>query len=182
MRNYSLIGNIGAMLHRCKQLETSMRQAGMPAFLACLPLGVLALQYCFMLRQKTSRIVRIAGRIERWQGTVDQLSAHEKGRSEFIDLDRKMRIDIEAAATSMRGLRELCMEICAMFTAIGYQSPMLESALQRFFNAVENACEASARLVEKVDAHDRRALSIRQQQHALEQAAQASSIAHGARR
>lgn len=181
MRNYSLSGNIVALLRRCKKLELTMRRAGLPAFLACLPLSLLALEYALMLRQKNANISRIVCRMVRWQATVLELSAHEAARAEFIDLDRQMRADIEGACDSMRSLRELCLEICEMFTEAGYESAMLRRGRDRFDATVREACRLSQALIDSVDAHDRRALAIRQQLQAIEQAGAASAAAHAAR-
>jgi len=181
MRKHSLGGNIGSLLHRCKKLETSMRRAGFPGFLACLPISLLALEYALILRQKNTNISRITKRIDRWQATVLEMSVHEKTRAEFIDLDRQMRADIEAACDSMRTLRDLCVEICGMFTEVGYHSAMLRRGRDRFDATVNEACRLSRSLIDTVDAHDRRALAIRQQEHALVQAGEASAAAHAAR-
>jgi hypothetical protein len=181
MRNQSLGSNIGAILRRCKKMETSLRRAGLPAFLACLPMALLACQYALILREKNANISRISRRIQRWQGTVSELSSHECARTEFIDLDRKMRADIEGACDSMRNLRDLCVEICEMFSAVGYESAMLQRGRDRFDATVKEACRLSQSLIDLVDAHDRRALAMRQQQHAIEQAGEASAAAHAAR-
>ncbi|KQV46603.1 MULTISPECIES: hypothetical protein [unclassified Duganella] len=181
MRNQSLGSNIGAILRRCKKMETNLRRAGMPAFLACLPLALLACQYALILRQKNINISRIIGRIQRWKSTVSELSAHDCARTEFIDLDRKMRADIEGACDSMRTLCDLCAEICDMFSAVGYESPMLKRGRDRFDATVEDACSVSQSLIDLVDTHDRRALAIRQQQHAIELAGEASAAAHAVR-
>ncbi|WP_426322642.1 hypothetical protein [Pseudoduganella sp. R-43] len=181
MRNQSLGSNLGALLRRCKKMEATMRGVGLPSFLACLPLALLAWQYALMLHQKNANINRISRRIQRWQGTVSQLSAHEYARTEFIDLDRKMRADIEGACASMRTLRDLCLDICEMFSVVGYQSAMLTRGRDRFDATVREACRLSQSLIDLVDAHDRRALAIRQQLHAIEQAGEASAAAHAAR-
>jgi hypothetical protein len=181
MRKHSLGGNIGSLLHRCKKLEIALRRAGIPAFLACLPLSLLACEYALILRQKNANISRIARRIGRWQGTVMELSCHEKTRAEFIDLDRQMRGDIEGACDSMRTLRDLCLEICGMFSEVGYDSGMLQRGCERFNATVNEACRLSQSLIDQVDAHDRRALAIRQQEQAIAQAGEASAAAHAAR-
>lgn len=181
MRNHSLSGNITALLRRCKDLESAMRKVGIPAFLACLPMALLALQYTLMLRDKNASISRISGKIDGWTATVREMSAHEIGRSEFIDLDRKMRGDIEGACDSMRTLRDLCVEICAMFSAVGYESRMLQRGRDRFDAAVNEACRRSQSLLTALDEHDRRALAIRQQEHAIQQAGLASAAAQAAR-
>ncbi|SFF82479.1 hypothetical protein SAMN05518865_10550 [Duganella sp. CF458] len=181
MRNQSLGSNIGAVLRRCKKMETSLRRAGMPAFLACLPMALLAWQYALILREKNANIRRICGRIQGWKVTVSELTAHDCARTEFIDLDRKMRTDIEGACDSMRSLHDLCAEICEMFSAVGYESPMLKRGRDRFDATVKEACRLSQSLIDLVDAHDRRALAIRQQQHAMAQAGEASAAAHAAR-
>lgn len=181
MRKHSLSGNICSLLRRCKQIEITLRRSGMPAFVACLPLALLAWQYALMLREKNASITRITRRMLRWKATVQELSAHERARGEFIDLDRTMRADIEGACDSMRALRDLCVEICEMFSTVGYKSAMLERSRKRFDDSVNEACRLSQNLVDAVDAHDRRALAIRQQEHAIEQASVASAAAHAAR-
>jgi len=181
MRNHSLGSNICALLRRCKQMETTLRRAGLPAFLACLPMALLAWQYALILREKNANISRISRKIQRWQGTVSQLSAHDSARTEFLDLDRKMREDIEGACDSMRNLRDLCVDICELFSAAEYESPMLKRARDRFDETVREACRLSQSLIELIEVHDRRALAIRQQQHAIEQAGEASAAAHAAR-
>jgi len=181
MRKQSLGRNICAVLRRCKQMETTLRRAGMPAFLACLPIALLAWQYALMLREKNANIRRVSRKIQRWQGTVSQLTAHDFARTEFIDLDRKMRADIEGACESMCNLRDLCLEICDLFSSVGYESPMLKRGRDRFDETVKEACRHSQSLIELVDTHDRRALAFRQQQHAIEQAGVASAAAHAAR-
>lgn len=181
MRNRSLGGNIGSLLHRCKKLEISMRRAGIPAFLACLPISLLALEYALILWRKNTNISRITKRIGRWQATVLEMSVHEKTRAEFIDLDRQMRGDIEGACDSMRSLRDLCVEICEMFGEVGYHSALLQRGRDRFDATVKEACRLSQSLIDTVDAHDRRALAIRQQEHAIAQASVASAAAQAAR-
>lgn len=181
MRNHSLGGNIGSLLRRCKKLETSLRRAGIPAFVACLPIALLAMEYALILRKKNANISRITQRIGRWQATVMEMSGHERTRAEFIDLDRQMRGDIEGACDSMRNLRDLCAEICGMFSEVGYHSAMLRRGRDRFDATVNEACRLSQSLIDTVDAHDRRALAIRQQEHAIVQAGEASAAAHAAR-
>lgn len=181
MRNLSLSGNICSLLRRCKQLEATLRRAGVPAFLACLPMALLGLEYTLMLRKKNANISRITRRMGGWLQTVEELSAHERSRAEFIDLDRKMRGDIEGACESMRNLRDLCVEICDMFLAAGHESGLLRRGRDRFNHTVQEACRLSQSLVDAVDAHDRRALAIRQQEHAIAQAGVASAAAHAMR-
>ena len=136
MRNQSLGSNIGAILRRCKKMETTLRQAGMPAFLACLPLALLALQYALILREKNANISRISRKIVRWQATVSQLSAHDCARTEFIDLDRKMRADIEGASDSMCSLRDLCL---AGLQRMGLSTPVPRGAFYLFPDVGEYA-------------------------------------------
>jgi hypothetical protein len=58
---------------------------------------------------------------------------------------------------------------------------MLQRGRQRFSETVQEACTLSQSLIDSVDAHDRRALDIRQQEHAIEQASVASAAAQAAR-
>ena len=95
MRHDPLIDSIGGLLQKFKRFETQARQFGMPLFLAQLPTWLLCLNYCIMMEGKTARIARISCRMQRWLRTVKELSAHERARTEMIDVDLSMREDIE---------------------------------------------------------------------------------------
>jgi len=181
MRNDPLIAYIGGLLQKFKRFETLMRQFGLPLFLAQIPTWFLCLNYCIMMEGKTARISRIARRIQRWLNTVRELSAHEKARTELIDIDCGMRDNIEATKRTLLQLRELCVDIVAMFASIGFRSWMLSRTQRTFLQAVDLSCETATTLQGALAAHDNRALSILRQEQAQQIAAKASEAAHAAR-
>jgi len=181
MRNDPLLTSINGLLQKFKRFETAARQFGMPLFLAQLPTWLLCLNYCIMMEGKTARIARISRRIQRWLGTVRELSAHEKARTELIDVDKGMRDDIEATKRSLMQLRELCISIGTLFGSIGYRSWMLDRTQRAFIKVVDLSCELSTKLQGALEAHDNRALSLLRQEQAQKLAAKASAAAHAAR-
>lgn len=181
MRNDPLVASIGTLLKKFKRFETQMRKFGMPLFLAQLPTWLLCLNYCLMMEGKTARISRIAGRIQRWLSTIRELSAHEKARTELIDIDQGMRNDIESTKRTLLQLRELCVEIGTQFISIGFRSWFLERTQKAFLTAVDLSCERATTLQGALEAHDTRALSLLRQEQAQQLAAQASAEAHAAR-
>jgi len=181
MRNDPLIASIGGLLQKFKRFETRMRQLGLPLFVAQLPTWVLCLNYCMMMEGKTARITRISRRIQRWLGSVRELSNHEKARTELIDIDRGMRDDIEATKRTLLQLRELCVNIGTLFGNIGFTSKILDRTQRAFLKVVDLSCETATTLQGALEAHDDRALLILRQQQAVQLAAEASAAAHAAR-
>jgi hypothetical protein len=181
MRNDPLVASIGGLLKKFKRFETQLRKLGLPLFLAQLPTWLLCFNYCLMMEGKTARIARIAQRIQRWLSTVRELSAHEKARSELIDIDRGMRDDIEATKRTLLQLRELCVDIGALFLSIGFRSWMLERTQKAFLKVVDLSCDTATTLQGALEAHDNRALSILRQEQAQQIAAKASAEAHAVR-
>jgi hypothetical protein len=180
MRTDPLIASIGGLLRKFKRFETQAQRFGLPLFLAQLPTWFLCLNYCIMMEGKTARIARISRRIQRWLGTVRELSAHEKARTELIDVDRGMRDDIEATKRSLLQLRELCVNIGTLFSSIGFRSWMLDRTQRAFLKVVDVSCELSTNLQGALEAHDNRALSILRQEQAQKLALEASAAAHAA--
>jgi len=181
MRNDPLVASIGELLKKFKRFETQMRKFGMPLFLAQLPTWFLCLNYCIMMEGKTARITRISRRIQRWLGSVRELSSHEKARTELIDIDRGMRDDIEATKRTLLQLRELCVSIGSLFGSIGFRSRILDRTQRGFLKVIDPSCETATTLQGALEAHDNRALSILRQQQAVQIAADASAAAHAAR-
>jgi hypothetical protein len=181
MRNDPLVASISALLNKFKRYETQMRKFGMPLFLAQLPTWFLCLNYCLMMEGKTARIARIARRIQRWLATIRELSAHEKARTELIDIDRGMRDDIEATKRTLLQMRALCVEIGVQFLGIGFRSWILERSQKAFLAAVDLSCDLATTLQGALEAHDNRALFILRQEQAQQIALKASAEAHAAR-
>jgi hypothetical protein len=180
MRTDPLITSIGGLLRKFKRFETQAQRFGLPLFLAQLPTWFLCLNYCMMMEGKTARIARISRRIRRWLGTVRELSAHEKARTELIDVDHGMREDIEISKRSLLQLRELCINVGALFGNMGFHSWMLDRTQRAFITVVDLSCALSTTLQGALEAHDNRALSILRQEQAQKLALEASAAAHAA--
>jgi len=160
MRQDPLLASIGGMLQKCRRAEAWLRQAGLPIFFARLPVWGLCLHYCFMMTGKTRRISRIAERITRWMETITGLSNNEKARLELLDMDLGMRSDIESTKRTLQLLRELSVDVGALFDSIGYQSLLLARTQAKFMDVVDDACTTATRLQRALEMHDARALAL----------------------
>jgi len=169
MRQDPLLSNIGEILQKFRRMETRMRKAGLPGFLARLPVWVLCLHYCFMMHGKTMRIDRIGERIEHWLETITGLSHNVHARTELIDMDRSMRNDIESTKRTLLTLRELCVDVATMFGSIGFASRLLERTQRAFLDAVDDACITATTLQRALEGHDNRAIELLRQLDAREQ-------------
>ncbi|AVR96159.1 hypothetical protein C9I28_10845 [Pseudoduganella armeniaca] len=141
-------------------METRLARVGMPAFLARFPVWVLCLIYCTMMRGKTARIGRIEQRIHSWLDTIRELSRHEKGRTELVDLDSSMRNDIETTKRTLLALRDVCLDIGTMFGSIGFRSRRLTRTQQAFVTVVDESCATATALQLALQSHDSRALAL----------------------
>lgn len=179
MRQDPLLSNIGEILQKFRRMETRMRKAGLPGFVARLPVWVLCLHYCFMMHGKTMRIDRIGERIEHWLETITALSHNAHARTELIDMDRSMRNDIESTKRTLLTLRELCVDVATMFGSIGFASRMLERTQSAFLDAVDDACITATTLQRALEGHDNRAIELLRQLDAREQAGQPATARPG---
>lgn len=177
MRQDPLLASIGGMLRRFKRAETWLRKAGLPVVLARVPIWLLCLQYCVMMRGKTARITRIAQRIARWLETITELSQHEKARLELIDMDSGMRNDIESTKRTLLQLRELCVDVSAMFDSIGFKSAMLDTTQETFLVVVDESCITATTLQRALEMHDTRALALLRELHEAERAGNGTASA-----
>jgi hypothetical protein len=132
----------------------------MQACLARLPVWALCLIYCAMMRGKTARIGRIEQRIHSWLDTIRELSRHEKGRTELVDLDSSMRNDIETTKRTLLALRDVCLDIGTMFGSIGFRSRLLTRTQQAFVTVVDESCATATALQLALQSHDRYALAL----------------------
>lgn len=160
MNQDSLLASIGGMLRRFKRAEAWLRKAGLPTSLARVPVWILCLQYCLMMRGKTARIARIGERIGHWLETITGLSHNEKARLELLDMDRGMRNDIESTKRTLLLLRELCVDVGGLFDSIGFKSRILAGTQQSFLAVVEESCATATTLQRVLDTHDARALAL----------------------
>ncbi|MES2351236.1 hypothetical protein [Duganella sp. Dugasp56] len=162
------------LLEAVRKLETTLRTAGLPRFLARLPVCWLCWHYCRMLDQKIVRIKRIAGKFEQWLPAIRNLSDH----GEFIDIDLSMRDDIEVTKKTMWELRSYCIDIGRMFEQLGYQSAALKRRQADFLRILETSCASASGMQQALSAHDDAVLAFLRTEQLRERAAAATR--HGA--
>lgn len=160
MRQDRLSAHIGITLQKLRKMETRLSRAGLPPCLARLPVWALCLIYCVTMRNKAVRIGRIEQRIRGWLGSIRELSRHEKGRTELIDLDSGMRNDIETTKRSLLALRDVCLDVGTMFGSIGFRSRLLARTQHTFVAAIDASCTTATALQLALQSHDRCALAL----------------------
>ncbi len=170
MRQDPLLASIGGMLRRFKRAEAWLRNAGLPTSLARVPVWLLCVHYCLMMRGKTARITRIAERIARWLETITELAQHADARTELIDMDGGMRNDIESTKRTLVLLRELCVDVGGMFHSIGFESRFLAHTQETFLAVADESCITATTLQRAIEMHDTRALLLLRQMEAAERA------------
>jgi hypothetical protein len=171
-----LLANIGGLLRRFQRAEAWLRHAGLPSRLARAPMWVLCLQYCMMMRGKTTRIAKVGERIGRWLETITALSTNEKARLELLDMDCGMRNDIESTKRTLLQLRELCVDVGSLFGSIGFTAAILDRTQGTFLQVVDESCSTATTLQRALQLHDERALLLlRQMQDAEREPALAGS-------
>ena len=163
MRQDPLSAGIGDMLQKFRRMESWMRRFGIPPVLARMPVWVLCLHYCLMMRGKTARIAKVAERIERWLDTIKELSRQNDSRTELIDMDQGMRNDIESTKRTLLALRGISLDVGTMFCSIGFRSRLLDRTQQGFLNAVDASCATAMTLQDALETHDRHALLLLRQ-------------------
>ncbi|GGY08956.1 hypothetical protein GJV26_05165 [Massilia dura] len=170
MRQDPLLASIGGMLRRFKRAEAWLRNAGLPTSLARVPVWLLCMHYCLMMRGKTARITRIAERIARWLETITELAQHESARTELIDMDGGMRNDIESTKRTLLLLRELCVDVGGMFRSTGFKSRFLEHTQETFMAVADESFMTATTLQRAIEMHDTRALSLLREMEEAERA------------
>jgi hypothetical protein len=155
------------LLEAVRKLETTLRTAGLPRFLARLPVCWLCWHYCRMLDQKIVRIKRIAGKFEQWLPAIRSLS----DQGEFIDIDLSMRDDIEVTKKTMWELRSYCIDIGRMFEQLGYQSAALKRRQADFLLILETSCASASGMQQALSAHDDAVLAFLRAEQLRERAA-----------
>lgn len=155
------------LLEAVRKLETTLRTAGLPRFLARLPVCWLCWHYCRMLDQKIVRIKRIAGKFEQWLPAIHNLS----DQGEFIDIDLSMRDDIEVTKKTMWELRSYCIDIGRMFEQLGYQSAALKRRQADFLLILETSCASASGMQQALSAHDDAVLAFLRAEQLRERAA-----------
>jgi len=137
-----------------QKLERKLSTAGLPRFVARLPVCWLCWHYCRMLDQKIARIRRIACKYESWGPTIREISPHKQEQLEMLDLDRSMRTDIEYTKVTMFELRDHCVDIGRLFEQLGYESAGLKRRQAALIAVLEASCAAATRMQEALTRHD----------------------------
>jgi len=143
-----------------RKLESTLRSAGMPRWMARLPVCWLCWHYCRLLDQKIARIRRVENKFQRWRVALTQALERVELERELIDLDRSMRNDIELTKNSMWDLRGYCIDIGRMFEQLGYQSDGLKRRQALFLQVLEASCASASRMQEALTLHDESVLAI----------------------
>ena len=146
-----------------KKLEHSLRTAGLPRWMARLPVFWLSWHYCRMLDQKITRIQRVASKFESWLPTIRAADHNQLAQLEFVDTDHAMRDDIEVTKQTMWELRAYCIDIATMFDELGYKSARLRQRQQRFLSVLEHACVMASTMQQALVAHDAQVLALLQE-------------------
>ncbi|WP_229258936.1 hypothetical protein [Duganella flavida] len=136
-----------------------MATAGLPRFVARLPVCWLSWHYCRMLDQKISRMRKIAGKFDSWGPTIREISPRAQEKLEMLDLDRSMRTDIEFTKTTMMELRDYCVDIGRLFEQLGYQSAGLHRRQTMLMEVLEASCASASRMQEALTQHDEMVLA-----------------------
>lgn len=137
-----------------QKLERSLAHAGLPRFVARLPVCWLAWYYCRMLDEKIARITRIAGKFDRWGPAIREASPVAQEKLEMLDLDRSMRTDIEFTKVTMMDLRSYCEDIDRMFGELGYESAGLKRRQAAFLAILDASCASASRMQDALTRHD----------------------------
>jgi hypothetical protein len=165
--------NVERLLDEVRKLERRLYAAGLPCFLARLPVWWLCWHYCRMLDGKIARMERIHGKFSRWLPVVRKLGVEEPSRTEMIDMDRGLRADIGSTRSAMWELRGYCIDIGSRFEKLGYVSASLQRRQKIFVGMLEESCQLASMLLDEVEAHDSQALALLQAEQLRERAAAA---------
>lgn len=142
-----------------QKLEHKLRTAGLPRFVARLPVCWLCWHYCRMLDHKIARMKRISGKFERWGPAIHQVSPLAQEKLEMLDLDRSMRTDIEYTKGTMLELRDYCIDIGRLFEQLGYESRALKRRQALFMEILDASCASASRMQEALTRHDEAVLA-----------------------
>jgi len=137
-----------------RKLEESLNSAGLPRWVARLPVCWLSWHYCRVLDTKIARIRRISRKFEQWRASIRTISNDAAAKMELMDVDRSMRDDIEFTKNTMWELRGYCIDVGRMFEQLGYQSPGLKRRQTAFLQILETSCASASGMQQALTAHD----------------------------
>jgi hypothetical protein len=159
------------LIEAVRKLEKSLSSAGLPRFVARLPVCWLSWHYCRVLDQKIVRIRRIAGKFEQWRTSIRAICNDAAARMELMDVDRGMRDDIEFTKNTMWELRGYCIDVGRMFEQLGYQSAGLKRRQSAFLRILETSCASASGMQQALTAHDDAVLAFLRAEQLRERAA-----------
>ncbi|NYE61070.1 hypothetical protein FHW58_002222 [Duganella sp. 1224] len=162
------------LVNAVQKLERNLATAGLPRFVARLPVCWLSWHYCRLLDQKIARIKRIRGKFDRWGPAICEASPVAREKKEMLDLDHSMRTDIEFTKSTMMELRDYCEDIGRLFDQLGYDSAGLKKRQAAFLEMLDASCASATRMQEALTRHDDAVL-------ALLRAEADAAVAHAAR-
>jgi hypothetical protein len=142
-----------------QKLERTLATAGLPRFVARLPVCWLSWHYCRMLDQKITRMRKIAGKFDSWGPTIREISPVAQEKLEMLDLDHSMRTDIECTKNTMMELRDYCTDIGRMFEQLGYDSVALKRRQATLVQVLDASCASASRMQEALTRHDEAVLA-----------------------
>lgn len=164
-----------SLIEAVRKLEESLRSAGLPRWVARLPVCWLSWHYCRVLDKKIVRIRRIAGKFEQWRSSIHRISTDAAAQMEMMDVDRSMRADIEFTRSTMLELRGYCIDVDRMFDQLGYKSPRLKRRQAAFLHILEQSCASASGMQQALDAHDDAVLAYLRAEQLRERAAAAQA-------
>ena len=154
------------LLASIKKLESSLVAAGLPRFMARLPVWWLSWCYCRVLDDKIERMVQVDRKFRKWLPLVQSMAAPGPRQMELIDVDRSMQGDMVSTRNTLWELRSYCIDVGALFERLGYASGALQRRQQTLLHLLEESCVSASILIDAVAEHDRQALALLRAQHA----------------
>ncbi|MYN27319.1 hypothetical protein [Duganella levis] len=154
MSHFSTGASARRLVNAVQKLERNLATAGLPRFVARLPVCWLSWHYCRMLDQKIARIKRIRGKFDRWGPAIHDASPVAQEKMEMLDLDHSMRTDIEFTKSTMMELRDYCVDIGRMFEQLGYESAGLKRRQTAFLEILDASCASASRMQDALTRHD----------------------------
>lgn len=158
-----------------RKLEESLSSAGLPRWVARLPVCWLSWHYCRALDAKIARIRRISRKFEQWRASIRSISNDAAAKMELMDVDRSMRDDIEFTKNTMWELRGYCIDVGRMFEQLGYQSAGLKRRQTAFLEILETSCASASGMQQALTAHDDAVLAYLRAEQLRERAAALAS-------
>ena len=154
------------LLESIKKLETTLLKAGLPRFMARLPVWWLCWYYCRVLDDKIRRMAQVNLKFHKWVPLVRRMAEPGPNQMELIDVDRSMQGDMDATRNTLWEMRSYCIDISAMFDRLGYVSTALQRRQQTLLRLLEDSCVSASLLIDTIAEHDRQALELLRAQQA----------------